>query len=81
MKKRIMKGEIITLTNAEYQNAIKSDDVREAELSYRFYWGQPHYVMWFNGIIIHSLKTYGAFEKHLNKLITDWHLKEMTEGE
>ena len=70
MKKTdLINGSIYTLSNDHSQN----DDLREAEVSFNKKIGK--FIIWFNGQLIHSCKTFQALEKRLEKLIVKWNLK------
>lgn len=75
LKNRLLFGEHIFLDNEEHCINVQSDDFRGAECYYeKTLRGLTGYVIWFNGALIHSSKTFASFEKRLNKLIDKWHL-------
>lgn len=69
----IRKFESITLDNQEFQDRIKGDDVRSCEIM--FIEKRNTWLIWFNGSIVHSSKTWISSKKKLDKLIDDWHLE------
>ncbi len=77
MKKRLKNGEIILLTNEEFQTSIGDDDVRVARLNFKD--GLPSWANgWtieFNGELLHHSKTFKSFENRLKKLVEKWNLK------
>jgi hypothetical protein len=74
LKNDLLKGIRFELSNEQFQEAIKNDDIRSTEI-----WFDkgtiPGFKIWFNGKTIHISKTFASFEKRLNKLINDWNLK------
>jgi hypothetical protein len=79
-KQELLKGTKFIFSNEKYQVEIENDDIREAECYYinnPKYQFEIGYKIWFNGKLIHSSKSYPAFERRFLQLQKDWHL-EMT---
>ena len=78
-KQELLAGKVFKFDNEEFQVAIKNDDIRSAEVRFEEPFGCFHkeFKIEFNGALIHMSKTFKSFEKRLNKLINDWHLKEV----
>ena len=75
-KKDLMNGIEFFFNNEDYQISIQNDDIRQATITYN--WLLNCFIIWFNGKIIHSTKSFNSMKKRLEKLINDWNL---TEGE
>lgn len=57
--------------NEIFQNEIKKDDIRSAEV----YFNGTKFFVWFNGKLIHSSKTFKSLSRRLNLLKLDWNLR------
>jgi hypothetical protein len=80
MRKKLLNGEVISMSNEEYQTSIGRDDIRTAELLYKKCLDSNMYFMIrFDGIYIHMSKTFKPFEKRLKQLVEKWNLKEIKE--
>lgn len=80
MRKKLLNGEVIIMSNEEYQTSIGSDDIRTAELSFeQSVDSKEYFKIFFNGCLIHMSKTFKPFEKRLKQLVEKWNLKEIKE--
>ena len=76
MKQELINGKHFHFSNENHCINTESDDIRGAEC-----WFNPvsgwlgGFKIEFNGELIHSSKTFTAFKKRLDKLISDWHLE------
>lgn len=78
MKEKLLKGEMIRMSNEEYQTSIGGDDIRIAEISFEeSVDSKEYYKIFFNGCLIHMSKTFKPFEKRLKQLVEKWNLKEI----
>ena len=76
MKQQLINGKHFHFNNENHCINTDNDDIRGAEC-----WFNPvagwlgGFKIEFNGSLIHSSKTFVAFKKRLDKLISDWHLE------
>lgn len=78
LERDLRNGKVIILSNENFQNSILNDDIREASLRYDD--GEGHswtkgFNIQFNGVLLHSSKTFIPMEKRLNTLINKWNLE------
>ncbi len=76
LQQRLKQGERLMLSNELHQASIGDDDIRFAHLEFTddcpiF---PNEFKITFNGMLIHSSKTFKSFEKRLNTLIDKWTL-------
>ena len=76
-KQALLDGEIFRLSNEEYQISVKGDDIRIATVKFEFnnknHWANGFNIE-FNGVFVHSSKTFPAMMKRLQKLTEKWNL-------
>ena len=76
LQQRLKQGERLMLSNELHQASIGDDDIRVAHLEFIDdcpIWANGFKIT-FNGMLIHSSKTFKSFEKRLNTLIDKWTL-------
>jgi hypothetical protein len=77
-EKNLKLGYMFIFDNLAYQEKIKGDDLRTAEVSFKrpedgfVYPGEFH--IWFNGSLIHSSKTFKSLQNRLKILVDKWNL-------
>jgi len=79
LKRRLLNGEEVVLSNENFQSRIGEDDIRMAYLEFRDdvpSWAIGFNIL-FNGELLHTSKTFKSFDNRLKKLVQKWNLEEV----
>jgi len=71
-EKQLKNGEIIKLSNEKWCIENQSDFQLTAEASFSNH--LDRFIIWFNGELVHSSKTFKSMMRKLNQLITKYYL-------
>lgn len=74
-EKELRSGKVFTYSNEDYQLSINSDDIREAEVSFKDSTSGNRFNIVFNGKLIHSSKTFSSLMNRFEKLKDKWNLE------
>jgi hypothetical protein len=72
LKQQLIEGKTINFDNEQFCNANQIDDVRSGSIQKRESFGTMVFLIWFNGTLIHSCKTWKSCENRKNTLFNKW---------
>jgi len=78
-KQDLLNGQIFEFDNQEFNEWNGTDDVDAGFIEFNQKLGS--FVIFFNNSLIHSVKTFSASQKRLDKLFTKWNLEFTQIGE